>query len=100
MKAFALDGFGEQGSVRDLPVPDPAEGQLSPRIAVAGVAGSRGDERPASRDDGVARRPHLDARTRRDRGPGDPYVLTGRTHWRMQVRRWQRSEAATSEGSW
>ena len=37
MKAFALDGFGEQGSVRDLPVPDPAEGQLSLRIAVAGV---------------------------------------------------------------
>ena len=37
MKAFALDGFGEQGSVRDLPVPDPAEGQVRLRIAVAGV---------------------------------------------------------------
>jgi NADPH2:quinone reductase len=37
MKAFAFDGFGEQGSVRDLPVPDPAEGQLRLRIAVAGA---------------------------------------------------------------
>ncbi len=37
MNAFAIDGFGEQGSVRDLPVPDPAEGQLRLRVAVAGV---------------------------------------------------------------
>ena len=37
MKAFALDGFGEQGSVRDLPVPDPEEGQLRLRVAAAGV---------------------------------------------------------------
>ncbi len=37
MKAFAFDGFGEQGSVRDLPVPDPAEGQLRLRITVAGA---------------------------------------------------------------
>jgi NADPH:quinone reductase len=37
MKAFAIDGFGEQGSVRDLPVPDPAEGQLRVRVAAAGL---------------------------------------------------------------
>jgi NADPH2:quinone reductase len=37
MKAFALDGFGEQGSVRDLPVPDPDEGQIRLRVSVAGV---------------------------------------------------------------
>ncbi len=37
MEAFALDGFGDQGSVRDLPVPDPAEGQLRLRISAAGV---------------------------------------------------------------
>lgn len=37
MKAFAFEGFGEQGSVRDLPVPDPAEGQLRLRVAVAGL---------------------------------------------------------------
>ena len=37
MKAFAFDGFGEQGSVRDLPVPDPAEGQLRLRVIVAGA---------------------------------------------------------------
>ena len=36
MKAFALDGFGEQGSVRDLPVPDPVEGQLRLRVIAAG----------------------------------------------------------------
>ena len=37
MKAFAVDGFGEQGSVRDLPVPEPAEGQLRLRVAAAGM---------------------------------------------------------------
>jgi NADPH:quinone reductase len=37
MKAFAIDGFGEQGSVRDLPVPDPAEGHLRLRVATAGL---------------------------------------------------------------
>jgi NADPH:quinone reductase-like Zn-dependent oxidoreductase len=37
MKAFALDGFGEQGSVLDLPDPDPQEGQLRLRVAAAGV---------------------------------------------------------------
>jgi NADPH:quinone reductase len=37
MRAFGFDAFGEQGSVRDLPVPDPAEGQLRLRVAVAGL---------------------------------------------------------------
>ena len=37
MKAFAVDGFGEQGSVRELPVPDPAEGQLRLKVAAAGL---------------------------------------------------------------
>jgi NADPH:quinone reductase len=37
MKAFAVDGSGEQGSVRDLPVPEPAEGQLRLRVAAAGM---------------------------------------------------------------
>ena len=37
MKAFAIDGFGEQGSVRDLPVPDPAEGQVRLRVVAAGL---------------------------------------------------------------
>jgi NADPH2:quinone reductase len=37
MKAFALDGFGEQGSLRDLPVPEPEEGQLRLRVVSAGV---------------------------------------------------------------
>ena len=37
MKAFALDAFGEQGSVRDLPVPEPEEGQLRLKVAVAGL---------------------------------------------------------------
>jgi NADPH2:quinone reductase len=37
MKAFAIDAFGEQGSVRDVPVPEPAEGQLRLRVAVAGL---------------------------------------------------------------
>lgn len=37
MKAFAIDGFGEQGSVRDLPVPEPGDGQLRLRVVVAGL---------------------------------------------------------------
>lgn len=37
MKAFALDAFGEQGSVRDLPAPEPGEGQLRLRVAAAGL---------------------------------------------------------------
>ncbi|MEP6972529.1 MAG: NADP-dependent oxidoreductase [Actinomycetota bacterium] len=37
MKAFAIDAFGEQGSLRDLPVPEPAEGQVRLRVAVAGL---------------------------------------------------------------
>src|ERR1700752_4403148 len=37
MKAFALDGFGDQGWVRDLPLPEPAEGQLRLRVVAAGL---------------------------------------------------------------
>jgi NADPH2:quinone reductase len=37
MKAFAIDGFGEQGSVRDLPVPEPEDGQLRLRVVAAGL---------------------------------------------------------------
>jgi NADPH2:quinone reductase len=37
MKAFAIDGFGEQGSVRDLPVPEPEEGQVRLRVVAAGL---------------------------------------------------------------
>ena len=37
MRAFAFDAFGEQGSVRELPVPDPGEGQLRLRVVAAGV---------------------------------------------------------------
>jgi NADPH2:quinone reductase len=37
MKAFGIDGFGEQGSVRDLPVPEPAKGQLRLRVSTAGL---------------------------------------------------------------
>jgi NADPH:quinone reductase len=37
MKAFAIDAFGGQGSVRDLPVPEPEESQLRLRVAAAGL---------------------------------------------------------------
>lgn len=37
MKAFAIDEFGAPGSVRDLPVPEPGEGQLRLRVAAAGL---------------------------------------------------------------
>ena len=37
MKAYAIDAFGEPGSVRDLPVPEPEEGRLRLRVTVAGL---------------------------------------------------------------
>jgi NADPH2:quinone reductase len=37
MRAFAIDDFGAPGSVRDLPVPEPVEGQLRLRVAAAGL---------------------------------------------------------------
>jgi NADPH2:quinone reductase len=37
MRAFAVDDFGETGSIRDLPVPEPAEGQVRIRVVAAGV---------------------------------------------------------------
>jgi NADPH:quinone reductase-like Zn-dependent oxidoreductase len=37
MKAFALDEFGAPGSVRDLPDPEPGEGEVRIRVAAAGL---------------------------------------------------------------
>jgi NADPH2:quinone reductase len=37
MKAFALDELGQPGSIRELPVPKPAEGQVGIRIHAAGL---------------------------------------------------------------
>jgi NADPH:quinone reductase len=37
MRAFAIDAFGERGSVRDLPDPAPGEGQVLVRMAAASV---------------------------------------------------------------
>src|SRR6266550_469760 len=37
MKAFAIEDFGRSGSVQELPAPDPLEGQVRIRVAVAGV---------------------------------------------------------------
>jgi NADPH:quinone reductase len=37
MRAFALDSFGEPGSVRELPPPRPAEGQILVGVRAAGV---------------------------------------------------------------
>jgi NADPH2:quinone reductase len=37
MRAFALDAFGEAGSIRELPVPEPGEGELLVRVRAAGV---------------------------------------------------------------
>jgi NADPH:quinone reductase len=37
MKAFAIDELGQPGSVHDLPVPEPAEGQVLIRVAAAGL---------------------------------------------------------------
>jgi len=37
MRAFALDAFGEPGSIHDLPDPEPAEGQVRVRVAAASL---------------------------------------------------------------
>jgi NADPH2:quinone reductase len=37
VKAFAIDELGRPGSLHDLPVPDPAEGQVRVRVAAAGL---------------------------------------------------------------
>jgi NADPH:quinone reductase len=37
MEAFALDGFGQAGSVREVPDPEPGEGQVRIRVAAAGL---------------------------------------------------------------
>jgi len=37
MRVFALDSFGKPGSVRELPIPEPAEGQVLVRVRAAGV---------------------------------------------------------------
>ena len=37
MRAFALDAFGEAGTIRELPVPEPGEGEVLVRVRAAGV---------------------------------------------------------------
>src|SRR5438445_3142339 len=37
MKAFAIDELGQPGSVHDLPVPEPAAGQVRVRVTAAGL---------------------------------------------------------------
>ncbi len=37
MKAFAIDDLGQPGSVRDIAVPEPGEGQVRIRVAAAGL---------------------------------------------------------------
>ena len=37
MRAFALDAFGQPGSVHDVPTPEPAEGQVRVRVEAAGI---------------------------------------------------------------
>jgi len=37
MRAFAVDGFGEAGSVRELPEPEPGDGEVRVRVAAASV---------------------------------------------------------------
>ena len=37
MKAFALEEFGQPGALVDIPVPEPAEGQIRIRIVAAGL---------------------------------------------------------------
>lgn len=38
MRAFAIDGFGQVGSIRELPDPAPGEGEVLVRVRAAGVS--------------------------------------------------------------
>src|SRR5205085_4673257 len=37
MRAFAIDALGQEGSVQDLPAPEPGEGEVRIRVAAAGL---------------------------------------------------------------
>ena len=37
MRAFAVDRFGDTGSIHDLPIPTPGEGEVLVRVHAAGV---------------------------------------------------------------
>src|SRR5262249_48906536 len=37
MKAYAIDEFGQPGTVRDVPDPEPEEGQVRVRVTAAGI---------------------------------------------------------------
>src|SRR5476651_857707 len=37
MRAFALDAFGQPGSIHDVPEPEPGEGQVRVRVATASL---------------------------------------------------------------
>jgi NADPH:quinone reductase-like Zn-dependent oxidoreductase len=37
MRAIVIDKFGERGSLREMPVPEPAQGQMLVKVATAGV---------------------------------------------------------------
>ena len=37
MRAFALDEFGAAGSIHDLPIPEPADGEVRIRVAAGGI---------------------------------------------------------------
>ena len=37
MRAFALDEFGAAGSVHDLPIPEPADGEVRIKVAAGGI---------------------------------------------------------------
>jgi NADPH:quinone reductase len=37
MRAYAIDRFGETGTIRDLPLPEPGPGELRIRVGAAGV---------------------------------------------------------------
>lgn len=39
MRAFAVDEFGATGSIHELPIPEPAEGEVRVGIHAAGVNG-------------------------------------------------------------
>ena len=37
MRAYAIDGFGQPGSIRDMPVKEPGEGEILIRVRNAGI---------------------------------------------------------------
>jgi len=93
MRAFAVDSFGAAGSVHEVPVPKPGEGEvLAHRRSRSGAFASRASTAPRRIDWARSRRLSTRSGCTSRRSRPSP--------WTTRQRQSPRSPAATFEGSW